>query len=334
MPLALLRLLPRPLILVLLPLGLMACGSSDHPTAGGPLTAKVVTFNVGTPECARDPEAEYTCEDAEIAAEWYGTGLAHLQLMAALKLYFEGLQPDLIAFQELFHPPLCAEIPAEFHPRFICERWRPGDITVAEDILGPAYQIACHRDRPDKCVALHQRFGRFRGCDQAFCPDHLEGGFTEGCGGGTRIGRGEIELTDGSRLTVVNIHGTSGITPADQACRVEQFEQVFVDLRDGNGVPGANGQRNLVLGDLNTDPGRFVLTDPSARTWRRFVGEDRPFRQLSEIGLLAPPTYLGLVNIDHVASDALSGACADESPTEIVAFDHRPIVCELSLSSE
>jgi hypothetical protein len=307
---------------------LAACGSPSEPVADAPLMMRAVTFNTGTPECDQDPEAEYSCEDAAISAEWYGTGLAHLRLIEDVKRYFEGLQPDLIGFQELFHPPLCAEIPPEFHRGFICERWQPGDPTVAQEILGPDYQVACHRGRPDKCLAVHRRFGRFRGCDQAFCGDHLEGGFTQGCGGGTRVGRGRIDLRDGRSLVAVNLHGTSGITLEDQACRVEQFEQVFVDLQDGSGMPGANGARSLVLGDLNTDPGR-TLTDPSAQTWREYVGEGRPFRQLTAAGLLAAPTYQGLLNIDHVASDVLAGRCVDETPTEIVAFDHRPIVCEL-----
>ena len=115
--------------------------------------------------------------------------------------------------------------------------------------------------------------------------------------------------------------------PGRQAAVVDG--EVGAAAEKGAGAPGANGARNIVLGDLNTDPGRFVLNDRSARTWRQFVGPGRPFRQISEAGLLVEPTYLGLINIDHVATDAWEGDCWAASPTEIVAYDHQPIVCDL-----
>jgi len=111
------------------------------------------------------------------------------------------------------------------------------------------------------------------------------------------------------------VHGTSGVTLEDQSCRVEQFEQVFVDIRDGTGLPAANGARNVVLGDLNTDPGRLAALDPSAHTWNRYVGDGQPFIQISDTGPLAEPTYANLLNIDHVASDAFDGDCFAGMPT-------------------
>lgn len=299
----------------------------DEPVATQPL--RVVTFNTGTPQCSRAPDTEYPCEDADTAAEWYGTGLAHLALMADVRAFFDALAPDIVAIQEIFHAPNCLEIPEAHHAGFICEQWQPGDDTVITRVLGPDYQVACHQGRPDKCLAVRRAVGGFRGCQDRFCPDLLAGGVTEDCGGGTRIGRGVIDLAGGESLTVVNIHGTSGATVEDQNCRVEQFEQVFVDLRDGSGMPAANGARNIVLGDLNTDPGRLALIDPSARTWNTFVGEGRAFVQISETGLLASPTYANLLNIDHVASDAFNGDCFAGVPTETTAFDHVPIVCDL-----
>lgn len=316
------------LLLVLL---LAAC--SDGGGVSEPLMPddqlRVMTFNVGIPDCSNDPDAAYSCEDAEIAGEWYGTGLSHRALFADTAAFFRATRPDIVGLQEVFHAGNCPEIPPEFHPGFICEDWRPGDSTVSQIVLGADYQIACHQGRPDKCLAVHCEVGRFVGCADALCLDHLEGGDFSGCGGGTRIGRGVIERPDGSRFTVVNVHGTSGVAPADMDCRAEQFDQIFVDLRDGRGEPGVNGTRNIVLGDLNTDPVRFTLTDRSARTWRQFVGPGRPFRQISEAGLLVEPTYLGLINIDHVAADAWQGECWSASPTDIVAYDHQPIVCDL-----
>lgn len=311
---------------------LTGCGNAPQPPdreTSDQRLLRVVTFNTGTPQCSRAPDAEYSCEEAETASEWYGTGLAHLALMADVRTFFDALAPDIVAIQEIFHAPNCLEIPEAHHAGFICEEWAPGDDTVITRVLGPDFQVACHQGRPDKCLAVRRDVGRFRGCQDGFCPDGLAGGVTEDCGGGTRIGRGVIDLAAGESLTVVNIHGTSGATVEDQNCRVEQFEQVFVDLRDGSGTPAANGLRNIVLGDLNTDPGRLALIDPSARTWNTYVGEGHAFVQISRTGLLAPPTYANLLNIDHVASDAFSGGCFAGTATETTAFDHVPIVCDL-----
>lgn len=317
---------------LLLSLGLSACGSGGTSGGGAPgglIEARVMTFNTGIPNCSESPDAAYTCEDAEVAGEWYGTGLSHRSLFPDTRAFFDAVKPDVVGFQELFHAEDCPEIPVEFHAGFICEGWRPGDATVVQLILGEDYQIACHPGRSDKCLAVRKEFGRIRGCAGDFCLDHLQSGRTQGCGGGTRIARGVIDLANGGELVAVNIHGTSGITQADQECRVTQFQQVFVDIQDGSGVPAATGTHIVVLGDLNTDPGRFFLNDPSAATWREFVGSGRPFRQISDAGPLVTPTYLGLVNIDHVAGNVFAGECFTGEPTEIESFDHRPIVCDV-----
>ena len=214
---------------------LTACGSNDGTSgvAGQPaaeLPPRVMTFNTGIPDCENSEEAEYTCDDAAIADEWYGNGLSFVAIMDDTRSFFDAIRPDIIGFQEIFHPGLCPEIPSEFHTGFVCENWQSGDPTVAQRILGSDYQVACHPGRPDKCIAVRSGFGRFQGCDAAVCLDHLDAGDDDDCGGGTRIARGVIELTDGNQLTVVNIHGTSGITQEDQACRVRQFDQVFVEF--------------------------------------------------------------------------------------------------------
>jgi hypothetical protein len=311
---------------------LTGCGSTESSGAGaaeGPIQTRVMTFNTGAPDCARRADAEYTCDDAAIADEWYGTGLAHMALIRDTRRFFDATRPDVVGFQEIFHADECPDIPPQFHPGFVCEHWKPGDPTVAQRILGEGYTIACHLGRADKCVAVRKDFGRIRGCSADFCQDHLQSGSTQGCGGGTRIARATIDLSGGGELTVVNIHGTSGITREDQLCRVAQFEQVFVDILDGSGEPAANGERTLIVGDLNTDPGRFFITDPSAALWRSFVGPGQAFRQITSAGLLAPPTYLGLINIDHIASNAFDGDCFVGEPTEIRSFDHRPIICDV-----
>lgn len=311
------------------------CDGGGSSSAGGapPLSDFVaMTFNTGIPDCSRAADAQYSCDDAAVAGEWYGTGLSFNVLVAEARAYVAGVQPDVVAFQEMFYSGGCADIPPEYHPGFVCETWQAGAPTVAQLVLGSGYQIACNLQKPDKCLAVKKSFGSWRGCAQDLCLDHLAGARVEGCGGGSRIGRGVIELAGGGELTVVNVHGTSGITRADQDCRVRQFEQVFADLGEGSGEPAANGARNLVLGDLNVDPAR-MFWDASAAAWNSYVGDGLAFHFLTEAGFTAEPTYASLFNIDHVASDVFAGNCTGGEVTDIVAFDHMPIVCKLSLPS-
>lgn len=236
----------------------------------------------------------------------------------------------------IFHSPDCVEIPTEFHAGYVCEGWSEGDPTVAQLILGEDYQIACHIGKTDKCAAVKTSFGTFAGCDSDYCVEGLAGGTVEGCGNGSRVGRGVIELAGGGELTVVNFHGTSGILPEDQFCRVDQINEVFLDL-DGGGQPGANGERNLVLGDFNTDPARSVLFDVSAQRWNDFVGDDQPFHFITDVGSNVLPTYAGVGNIDHQVSDTFDGECWHPGITpgygpvvDFSYFDHVPAVCQLS----
>jgi len=310
---------------------------------GGPIPnqAVVVTFNTGTTSnMEHDAGAGdvYTSNDVDTSDQYYGNGLSWLPAVEATRAFFEGLQPDVVVFQEIFHPEECANIPAQFHTGFICESWSPGDLTVAQHVLGPGYQVACHLGKPDKCAGVRTAFGSFQGCSDALCIEGLDGGTVQNCGGGSRVGRGVINLVTGGTMTVVNVHGTSGISFDDQNCRVKQVEQVFQDLGDGLGQPAANGALNVVMGDLNTDPGRNTLLDLSAQRWNDFVGNGKAFDWVSEVGSNATPTYLGLFNIDHVASDTLQGGCWTAGVTvghpdvyQPAYFDHKPMVCDLQL---
>ena len=298
-------------------------GASQSPTTP-PADFVAVSFNTGIPQCSRAADAAYSCDDADIAGEWYGTGLSFKVLVDEAQAFFDGLQPDVVAFQEMFYSGECPDIPPEFHPGFVCEDWQPGDPSVAQLVLGPDYQIACNLGKPDKCLAVKKTFGTWRACDGDLCLDRLDGATVAGCGGGSRIGRGVLDLRGGGQITVVNVHGTSGILRADQDCRVRQFEQIFVDLGDGSGEPAANGARNL-----NTDPGR-MFWDASAASWNAFVGDGTAFRFVTDVGRDAEPSYAGLFNIDHMVSDTLQGHCTGGEVTDIAAFDHMPIVCFLA----
>jgi hypothetical protein len=293
----------------------------DASTAAMSLT--VVTFNTGSAG-GGDPDTGFGSVQEQINQELYGSGLAWVPYVSAVESFMAELDPDIVAFQEIFAPIECAEIPAEAHAGFVCETWKPGDPSVAESVLGPDFEVACHPDKPDKCVGLHRRVGTWRG--------PLFGTPVADCGSGARVARGVIDRIDGSVLTIVSVHGTSGLSDEESDCRVKQVEQVFVDV--GDGAPGANGAVNVVLGDLNTDPGRFAPGEASAERWNDFVGPGLPFGYLTEVGLDARPGYGGVFNIDHVISDGLVGDCwiAGVSPgrpgvATQAFFDHRPVVC-------
>lgn len=324
----------------LLLLGLLAavgCGEGGDTAAATGLRA--MTFNTGTSEGLphdAPPADGYGRAEAAISDAWYGDGLAWRPVVEDARRFLAAARPDVVAFQEIFHADDCAAVPADARPGWVCEDWQPGAPTVALQILGPGFQVACHPGKPDKCLGVRRAFARIRGCDADFCLDGLEGVTVAGCGGGSRVGRAVLELAAGGTLTVVSVHGTSGFAAADIACREAQFAQVFADFGDGSGAPAANGGRNLVLGDFNTDPARATRLDASARALAAAAGADSRFRFVSAVGADAPPTYAGVFNIDHVITDAYAGSCwspgigAGGPPVSpVVYFDHVPVVCDL-----
>lgn len=313
--------------------------ANDDDSAGPPALRFVATsFNTGTtdglPHDAA-PDDGYGDEQAALSDTWYGDGLAWSAAVEDAAAFFASTEADIVGFQEIFWSDECAGIPVDAHAGFVCEQWQVGDPTVAQVILGDGWQVACHPGKTDKCLAVRSTLGRFANCEEDFCLEGLAGGQVDGCGSGSRVGRGVVELTDGGSLTVVNVHGSSGLSDDDKACRVAQFEQVFEDLGDGSGEPAANGESNLILGDLNTDPGRF-LSDPSA-SYFADAAEAGGFGFHTAVGPDAVPTYSGLANIDHVLSDGFDGDCwaagidaGHPAVSDVIYFDHTPQVCALT----
>ncbi len=329
----------RPLLVLCASALLTGCPTEgpDEPPALFALTA--VTFNTGTSESMGHdvpPDDGYGGEQAAISDTWYGDGLAFSAVVEDTRAFFAATPADVVGFQEIFYSGECAGIPPEAHPGFVCEDWQPGDPTVAQTILPDGWQVACHIDKSDKCLAVRRDFGTISGCDGDLCLDGLVGAEVDTCGSGSRVGRGAIELAVGGSITVVNVHGSSGLSADDKDCRLAQFQQVFDDLGDGSGEPAANGERNVIVGDFNTDPGRWTGTDPSA-AYLAEVTETSAFRFHSAVGPDAEPTYGGIANIDHVMSDAFEGECLTagiglEHPdvSSVVYLDHKPTVCALT----
>ncbi len=321
---------------------LVACDGGTPPPDGGAeagpapeFSLTVVTFNTGTTlGLAHDgpPADGYSMEQAVVSDTYYGNGLAWTPAIDAARWFMDRLDPDVVVFQEIFDPSQCESIPASARAGFVCDGWRPDVGTVTQLVLGAGYQVVCNLGKPDKCAGVRRAFGSFRGCDTDLCLDGLDGARVPDCGGGSRIGRGVIDLFEGGSITLTHVHGTSGIEAGDQACRTAQFEQVFVDL---DGEPAANGAVNIVMGDFNTDPVRLASSDPSAARLVELI-QSNGFHFVSRADRAAPPTYADLFNIDHVISDAFEGDCwaagitAGTDPViDAVYFDHVPIVCEL-----
>lgn len=311
--------------------------TADVPAGPTPPPLRAVTFNTGTSLKPQGGAADrgYGAEQWEICDEWYGNGLSWLSIMDDARAWIAAVDPDVIVFQEVFDPNECAEVPEEFWPGFVCESWAPGDPVVAQLILDDDWQVMCNPIRTDKCAAVHKRIGTFRGCDAALCLEGMEGTNVDGCGKGVRIGRGVVDLVDGGVLTLVNVHGSSGYSDEDMACRVKQFEQVFVD--NGSGEPAANGDWNLIMGDFNVDPVVMLGMDPSADAVQGHMDANPALHFITQTAQDSPATYAGYVRIDHVISDAWSGTCWHAGITEghpgvtpAVSFDHHPAVCDLT----
>ncbi len=321
--------------------GVDAAVDADSPVVMPEFT--VMTFNTGTSEQnggARDDDA-YTEWHAQQSDQYYGDGLAWVPAVEAARDFIAAVAPDIVVFQEIFYSGDCIDVPAESTTDFVCDGWTRETPTVAQVITGAGYQVMCHWQKNDKCAAVRKDFGRFRGCDSDFCLEGMEGYKVETCGSGSRIGRGTIDMVGGGTVTLVNVHGTSGFKEDEMQCRVRQFQQVFEDFGDGTGLPAASGERNLIMGDFNTDPGRAVIFDPSAVKLVEHVGAGKPFHFITEVGENVTPTYGGVGNIDHVISDVFEGSCWAAGVTDGHApvidaayFDHVPQVCTLTQAEQ
>ncbi len=306
--------------------------SSDAGGDDAPSSFVAVTFNTGIHPTVGSNG--FTSEQKQYLDQYYGNGLSWGPAIDEARAFLQNVQADVVVFQEIFDVDQCQDIPAEARQGFVCENWTPGLPSVPELIVGSGYQVACNWHKHDKCAAVRRQFATFLGCAGDYCPDGLFGSTIPDCGNGARIGRGILDLIHGQNITLVNVHGSSGASGDDKDCRAKQVEQVFVDL--GDGEPGANGARNLIMGDFNTDPRSptALALDASARRWTDFVGPDHSFHFVNEY----VKTYKNLFCIDNVVSDELAGTCwypgFTEGHPEVSPegyFDHTPTVCTISL---
>jgi len=296
-----------------------------------------MTFNTGTTKSESSVKADegvFSREDWKLTDRYYGNGLAWWPAVKAAQKYIQEAQPDIIGFQEIFHPEKCIDIPLEAHRGFICETWRRGDPTVAEFITGEKYQVACHQGAHHKCIAVKRSFASIRGCHKNPCLDFLEGESLPKCSGASRLGRAILDLQSGISLTLVHVHATSGLSKKDKKYRKKQFRKIFQDF--GYAQPAANGKLNLIIGDFNTDPKRMPWFDKSAKKLKKFA-KKRKFHFLNGRGKDKKPTYKSIVTVDHILSDKLDGHCHSPGVTKNTRpvlktshFDHKPLFCRLN----
>ena len=323
----------------MLSLMLAACtGLNDTattPERGDPIV--LMTFNAGTTQgLGHDGDDNaYTQEMADIADALYENSLSWNPAEDALREHLAAVRPHVAVFQELFYDGWCADIDVDPALNFVCDGYTPDRPLQIARLLGEDYQIACAPGQPDNCAGIRRDFGRFLdGCpEDAVCLEGLDGsGPPSGCSRGARVGRIRAETVSGVPFTLVNVHGSSGVTGEDMDCRVDQFRQIFVDR--GDGQPAADGTINLVMGDLNTDPFRMTGVDPSAVEWASFVGEGKDYRYISARDADdTTPSYQGFTHIDHIASDTLERdgtGCTVAPLWEGTYWDHLPVTCEAS----
>ncbi len=102
----------------LVPCLLLLAGCGDDPTVTSPAPAGtvVVTFNTGTSEkMGHDglPDDGYGSEQAALSDQWYGDGLAWASVVEDARQFFQGVDADIVGFQEIFYSGDCEIIPAE-----------------------------------------------------------------------------------------------------------------------------------------------------------------------------------------------------------------------------
>lgn len=292
---------------------LAACAG---PEAGPAAPVVAVTWNVGSGGAA-DPAAGWTADLAERADTWLGNGLAWPPAIDDARAWLATSGAQLVALQEVLDPgTTCPTVPPEQAAGLRCETWAPGDASVARDILPAGAELRCMDGAPDKCLAVVPPLA-FVEVD-----DLLEGVRVDGCGGRSRVGAADVSLPGGGAWRVVAVHGTSGLTGDDQACRTAWFEAALSLAGDGP---------SLLLGDFNTDPLRLAGIDASADALAALTATWTPLRPLD-----APASYGGFATIDHAFGRGVSGACVAPgvdpgiaSASDNPAFDHHPLRCTL-----
>lgn len=280
---------------------------------------------------ALGPSPELSAEAEAIASTTYADRLAHTEAIAEAADWIAETDPDVVVLQDLFDVRDCELVPADERAGFVCEEDEPP--SVARQVLGDSYTIACHDDNATACIGVHSRFGVPDGCEEeGECLDGAAGDAIEGCPGGARVGRVTIPLVE-AELTMVNVQASEGMSDPAQACRIAQFEQIWLEMDED---PAANGDRSVVFGSFETDPARLARRDVSAARLIELHEAAEDFLFVTRTNNRSPGAYRGTFDLDHMTSNFYHGACLysgidDAVPSLGARFDHPAIRCELTL---
>lgn len=244
-------------------------------------------------------------------------------------------RPDIVVLNEVFDAAYCAGN-NETNARYICHGYKARTpYQQVRRYLGPDYTIVCDGIAHYDCIgALTARFS-MKECaagkeclGAAVTPAH--GTECKGLGSITSVSSAHLTF-NGKAITVVNGHPLNAVDHPGDACRHAQYQQIFETLADG--------QRNLIMGDMNGDPIRFPTIFKSFAYWNTKVGKGKRFRYHSGPAEATPPppTWEQFFTLDHVVSDFLTGTCrtlghqADKHRLDhpLMRMDHLAIVCDL-----
>jgi len=101
---------------------LLACKPDDGKEAASPAPIVAVTFNTGAGAPAPG-NPDFTDQLAEYSDQYYGHGLAWVPAVEAVRAFLAEVQPDAVAFQEIFYSGDCPDIPEEAPG----DEWRTAD---------------------------------------------------------------------------------------------------------------------------------------------------------------------------------------------------------------
>jgi endonuclease/exonuclease/phosphatase family metal-dependent hydrolase len=283
--------------------GALACGGLLP--ADEPVRLRLLTWNVGN-VATGDPH--------------YALRIADRRYEDHVAARIRELAPDVVLLQEVLAPARCARF-VERDASRTCHDAAHREPTVRR-LLGPGYTIVCDGRRQVECIGVKTSFGAIppleRGalalggaetpplplvpCERALgeCSD-------ERCDAESGVSAVRVETERGA-FRLVHVHQMApGRSAAGlywgEPCRHAQLRQAFA-------LAGAGA--NVVAGDFNLDPDRFVSERESA-VWTSEVGAGRRFRDLTPRaadGTSFATRRSGLgVATDHVLVEGGSGAC-------------------------
>lgn len=300
----------------------LACRPAD--TDLPPATAlRVLEANLGNPDEALGgpcPAAPYHGATCSIAQE---------QATAANIAAFD---PDVVFMMEILDADYCT---AEFQagdPDLACTGAPDRDVyQQAARYVGPDYTVVCDSNEHYDCVAVRSSRVLLAECPSGVCEGAaLTAPRPENCGSAGIDGVSAAHATvDDRPLTLVFAHPIA--TGTDDPCRIDQYRQAFEELPVGD---------TLIAGDFNADPYRVPSWDASAYFFTQ-VGDGKPFTAISVDADPPTPTFVGVITLDYVLSNAMTGACdvlgVDAGTVRlddpVGTNDHQAVACSVDWPS-